>query len=280
MPVTAKELWAASGQQAAQAPQNEPHPADGDYTPPVTTVKLPSKGVTYPPESALYMCEALDVRAMTAKEEDILSSPALIKRGTVLSTLMRACITNRLVDPDQMLVGDRNAVLIAIRVSAYGAEYPATVACPDCEETHERTFNLSRLTLKTIDVEPAGGPGTNEFSFRLDRIGKEVRFKLMDAATASKLDRDAESIRKKGGQESGVTMRLLAQVISIEGVEPRMLPKAIAAMPAGDSRSLRAYIDEISPGVDMVQEAECPACGASREVEIPLGTEFFWPSST
>ena len=284
MAISTKELWAAARSEApqeaaqAQQQQGEVHPADDGYAPPVTSVRLPSNGLTYKSDSPLYRCDSLDIKAMTAKEEDILSSVSLIKKGTVLTTLMRSCITNRMIDPDKMLIGDRNAVLIAIRVSAYGPEYPAAVTCAECGETFDHTFDMSRLPMKPLEVEPAAGPGSNDFVFKLPASGRNVHFKLMDVGASARLDKDAEQVRKKGGQEAGVTMRLMAQVISIDGVEERSLPKAIANMPARDSRALREYMDEIAPGVDMVQDVECPSCGTSKEVDVPLGPQFFWPS--
>lgn len=272
---TVKDMWKATD------PRNQPpvpHPADEDYSVPVTSVKLPSRGLVYPPESPLYRCESVDIKAVTAKEENILASPALIKKGVVLTELMKACITNRTIDPDMMLVGDRNAVLVSIRVSAYGPAYRAHVTCPECEEACDHEFNLSRLVLKTLDVDPVGGPGSNEFSFKLPTSGKEVKFRLMDAALVAKLDKDLDSVRKKTGRDQGVTMRLYTQATSIEGVDSKNLMRAIEALPASDARAWRQYMDKIAPGVDMEQEFECPSCGKTSEVEIPIGTGFFWPS--
>lgn len=271
--LTTKDLWEASKGAAAES-----HPADADYVPPASTVKLPSRGIVYPTASALFMCESVDIKSVTAKEENILSSTVLIKKGIVLTSLMRACITNRLIDPDQMLVGDRNAILVSIRVSAYGPKYAARVTCPGCGESHENEFDLSRLSLKTLDEPPIGGPGTNEFSFKLPKSGKTVTFKLMDAASNSQLDKDMDAVKKKTGQEQAVTMRLLAQVLSLQGSEPKNIARDLQNLAAQDSRSLRLHMDSIAPGVDMEQEYECPGCGKSQEVEIPIGTEFFWPS--
>jgi len=288
MPVSTKELWeqagaaakaTLAGQHRAGQTTDETHPADDDFVPPVTSVKLPSRGVVYPPESPLFCAESVDVKAVTAKEENILASPALIRKGTVLTTLMRACITNRSVDPDQMLVGDRNAILTAIRISAYGPRYAARVTCPECREEAEHDFDLSRLPLRTLEEEPAEGPGTNAFAFRLPTSGWPVRFRLMDAASAARLDREIEAVRKKTGQEQAITLALTAQVISLKGVtDPARLARGISSMPAADSRALRLHMDRIAPGVDMTQEYECRSCGKSSEVEIPVGTEFFWPT--
>lgn len=285
MAVSTKELWEQAGA-AAKATLTvqgqqwvEPHPADDDFVPPVTSVKLPSRGVTYPPESPLFCAESVDVKAVTAREENILASPALIRKGTVLTTLMRACITNRSVDPDQMLVGDRNAILTAIRISAYGPRYAARVTCPECREEAEHDFDLSRLPLKVLEGDPADGVGSNVFSFKLPQSGWEARFRLMDAATATRLDKEIDAVRKKTGQEQSITLSLTAQLVSLRGItEPARLVRGINNLPASDSRALRLHMDRISPGVDMTQEYECRSCGKSSEVEIPVGTEFFWPT--
>lgn len=256
-----------------------PHPADDEYAPPVSSVKLPSRGVVYPPESPLYLSETIDIKSVTAKEENILASPALIKKGTVLTELMRACITNRTVDPDAMLVGDRNAVLVSIRTSAYGPIYGAEVTCPECGEESEYDFNLGRLGLKTLDVEPCGGPGSNEFSYRMPNSNREVRFKLLDAHSVNALDEEINEIKRKTGQDVGVTARLRHQVTYLEGVkDPAKLPRALEALPAYEARALRNYMDKIAPGVDMEQEFKCEHCDKKSEVEIPLGIGFFWPS--
>ena len=90
---------------------------------PVENVPLPSRGVAYAPESPLYGQETIQIRAMTAREEDILTSRALIKKGTVISHLLRSCMIDKRIDPDEMLSGDRNAVMVALRVTGYGADY-------------------------------------------------------------------------------------------------------------------------------------------------------------
>lgn len=278
MAITTKDLLAAERESMKGG---EPHPQDDDYSPPVTTVKLPSCGMVYPPESPLYMAETLDVKAMTAKEEDILSTPALIKKGEMVSTLVRACVTNRLVDPNKMLTGDRNALMIAIRVASYGAEYGTDVVCEECGEESSTTFDLGRLPMRMLTEHPEGGIGTNVFSFKLPSMGRTAKFKLFTVEDVARLDKDAENMRKAkgvGGPEQSITMRLLAQVLSIEGITQEKLPKTIVNMPARDSRALRKRMDDLTPGVDMEQRFECPACGKETEVDVQLGPEFFWPS--
>lgn len=275
---TTKDLWEKSKAVSANQQQVEVHPADDSYVPPVTSVKLPSRGKTYPPESPLYQLDSVDIKPVTAKEENILHSQALIRKGNVLSTLMRACITNRTIDPDQMLVGDRNAILTAIRISAFGPIYEARVECPQCGESVEHDFDLSLVKLNTLDVDPVGGPGTNQFEFELPVSKKKVIFRLLDQVSAMNLSKEVEQIKKTTGQEKNITMRLLAQIVSISGVEDKKLPQAVENLAVRDSRALRAYMDKIAPEVDMVQNFECQECGKTSEVAIPVGTSFFWPA--
>lgn len=287
MPVSTKELWNKAGEdiraeraQNAPARTDEVHPADDQYVPPVTTVKLPSRGVVYPPESPLYMLESIDIKSVSAKEENILANAVLIKKGVVLSVLMRACITNRMIDPDLLLVGDRNAILTAIRVSAYGPNYSVEVECPKCGKVHQHTFDLSVLRLKMLDASPTSGPGSNRFSFKLPVTGREVQFRLHDGSTAAALDVDIEAVKEQTGQEQGVTMRLMSHILSVSGIpqDARAISKFVEDMPARDAKALRNHIASISPGVDMTQSYECKSCGSKTEVDIPIGTEFFWPT--
>lgn len=274
MPITAPATPVSSGVNYS------PHPSDDLYTPPASNVKLPSRGKVYPPESPLYLCESLDVKSMTAREEDILASPALIKKGTALSVLMKACITSKVVDPDQLLVGDRNAIMNAIRVSAYGPEYDASVTCPACGDESKATFDLSRIPLKMLDVDPSAGPGSNAFDMHLPVCKKTVVFRLLSGNDVRELDKDMERIKKaNNGAEQSVTLRLISQIVSVEGETDRAkIVRFIQNMPAKDSRDLRAYMDEIAPGVEMEQEFSCAKCGEESKVDIPMGTEFFWPS--
>lgn len=256
---------------APQAQQDAPVPAD--------LVPLPSKGKIYPPESPLHMVETVEIRSMTARDEDILTSRALLKSGKAISTLIRSCLTNKAVDPDGMIVGDRNAVLIAVRITGYGAEYEVTVECPLCEEKSPHTFDLARLPIKPLGVEPIE-IGQNLFSFVMPSK-KEVKFCLMTGGAEREMSVALERMRKAvgpGADESLVTSRLIQQVVSLGGEDDRQkLAGMIRNMSARDSRALRMYIDKISPGVDMTQEFSCARCGGDSEVDVPMGTEFFWP---
>lgn len=244
---------------------------------PVESVPLPSKGAIYPVGHPLSNETNVDIKCMTAKEEDLLTSTGLIKNGTVISKLLQSCILNKTIDPDDLLVGDRNALLIAIRVTGYGPEYSAKVTCPECDAQFENDFSLAGL-----EVKPLGGkslaPNTNLFEYTLPS-GHRVEFRLLtgrDEADISAL----EKRNKKLGRtvESTVTSRLFHSIVSINGETDRnKLQRVVQNMPVRDSRALRNHIDSVEPSVQMKQWAKCTSCGEESEVRIPLGVSFFWP---
>ena len=187
---------------------------------------------------------------------------------------------NKLVNPDQMLTGDRNAILIGLRVTGYGSEYHARITCPACDKDFENAFSLGKLTLKPLTVAPLV-PNTNLFSFVLPSSGAEVHFRLLTGEDESELTKIIENKRKLGGQlESAVTTRLSHAIVSINGETDRQkITQFVLNMRAGDARSFRKYIDEIEPGVDMMQQVVCQNCDAQSEVSMPLGVSFFWPDA-
>jgi hypothetical protein len=245
---------------------------------PVEAVGLPSKGVIYPPDHPLCNETMVEIKCMTAKEEDLLTSRALIKNGTVISKLLQSCLLNKMVDPDDLLVGDRNAILIGIRVTGYGAEYSAKIQCPECDEQFENEFTLSGLEMRGLGAAPLQ-PNTNLFEFTLPVTKQVVHFKLLTGAEEAAMSEE-EKRRKKIGQqvESSVTSRLVKSVVSIGGeTDMAKLVRKITNMPARDSRALRNYMSKIEPGIQMKQFAKCSHCGEQSEVDIPLGISFFWP---
>ena len=247
---------------------------------PVEMIPLPSRGVAYPSDSPLHNCETVEVRAMTAREEDILTSRALIKKGTVISELIKSCLVDKRIDVSQLLSGDRNALMVALRVTGYGADYNVEVDCPACGVKSKQSFNLSELELKPLDIEPVE-PGANLFELVLPVTKKKVRFKFLTGADEEEILTIQERKKKVGGMgDNVVTTRLQFSIVAIEGKTDKNLINAfIRNMPARDSLYLRNHIDKHEPGIDMTSHMDCPSCSETSEVRIPLGVTFFWPSS-
>ena len=88
---------------------------------PTEVVDLPSKGKLYPPDSPL-ASGTIEMKYMTAKEEDILTNQNYIEKGIVIDKLLQALIVDKTIDYNELLVGDKNALLIAARILGYGKE--------------------------------------------------------------------------------------------------------------------------------------------------------------
>ena len=260
-----------------QAPQTPPR----SYDVPVEVVTLPSQGLVYTLDNMLANERQIEIKSMTANEENLLTSQALIKNGTVLSKLLEACILNRTIDASSMITGDRNAILIALRITGYGAKYAVRITCSECDEEYEKEFNLSELTLKPLGTKPLQ-QNVNLFEFILPNSGRTVHFKLLTGQDEQELSETAK-MRKKATRsqiDHGVTDRLMQSVVSLGGEQdPAKIATAIKNMPAMDSRSLRKYIDSVEPGVNMKQFSKCSHCGDLSEVQVPMGLTFFWPDA-
>ena len=249
---------------------------------PSEAIAIPSEGKLYPPGHPLHDKQFIEIRPMTAREEDILTSRALFKTGKVIDALLRSCILDKSIDPGDMLVGDRNAAIIGIRVSGYGADYTTTVECPSCGTKTQIELDLGTLPLRNLPEDAIPNAAfSNEFSYKCAMSGKTVVFRIPNGADEQELSALIDRMRKTTGSENLVTSRLLQQVVSIDGESDRgKLANIIRNLPAKDSRDLRAEMDYVAPDVSLIATFKCPSCEyEAEEVPVPLGTKFFWPKA-
>lgn len=252
-----------------------------DYEIPVETVPLPSRGLIYPVGSPLYRQEFVDIKAMTSHEEDILMSRALIKKGTVITELIKSCLINPNIMVGDLISGDRNALMVSIRITGYGSEYTPQVQCPSCELKQDYSINLTDLELKMLTLEPVQ-PGVNRFSFTLPVSKKDVEFKFLTGREEEEIVATAENKKKQGMvNDNVITTRLKYSLISVNGdMDRNKIAKFVQYMPAKDSLALRKYIDKHEPGVDMKYNFKCKSCDHDEMAALPLGITFFWPSNS
>ena len=274
------EVFTAAEAQKAGFQTRNVMKEDFDFEVPTESVPLPSNGTVYPADSPLASQETLDIKAMTAKEEDILTSRTLIKKGTVISALIKSCLIDKTIDPDLMLTGDRNAVMTAIRITGYGSEYNAEVDCPACGERSKQQFNLAELPIKRLECKPVS-PGANLFEFHLPVTKKTVHFKFLTGKDETEMNIIQERQKKQGSKvESLVTTRLVHSIESIDGItDKNKIGTFIRNMPARDSLALRKHIDKNEPGIEMKSWMVCDNCDEHSEVNLPLGASFFWPDT-
>ena len=243
-------------------------------------VMLPSKGKIYPTGSPLHNLEEIEVRHLTAADEDILTSRSLLRSGKAIDAMLNNVILNKAINTEDLISGDKNAILTFLRITGYGPEYPVDIDCPDCDESIKHEFDLSQLKMRFLDVEPAG-EGENRFYFELPS-GINIEFKLLNSAEDNRITEEADKLKKVTNSpfEKNITTKLKYQIISVNGDANRAtIGQFVDNMNVRDSRAFRKHLDEIEPDVDMNQEFKCPLCGHSGEVEIPITVGFFWPES-
>lgn len=254
--------------------------ADFGLDVPTEIVPLPSNGKVYSPDSSLYGADTVEIKSMTAREEDILTSKALLKKGTVITELIKSCMIDRSVNVLDLLSGDRNALMVAIRITGYGPEYSVEMECPDCSVKSPHDFNLAALPIKRLDIEPSV-IGANLFEFKLPKSGKVIKFKFMTGRDEEEMTSLAEKQKKLGlPSDSNITTSLLYSILSVDGIDDRSkISGFVKNMPAMDSLALRNYMKDNEPGIIMKQDTTCNACGHTEEVSMPLGVTFLWPSA-
>ena len=236
---------------------------------PTETIELPSKGLLYPEDSELAK-GTIEMKYMTAKEEDILTNQSYIQKGTVIDKLIKSLIVSK-IDYNQLLIGDKNAIMIAARILGYGAKYEFTYN----EEQHE--VDLSKLDNKKID-EKLFESGVNEFSYKLPQSGNEVTFKLLNHKDEQDIARELEGLKKINKDASPeLTTRLKYIIQSVNGERDKKDIRDFVDnyLLARDARALREYIKEISPDLDLTFFPNIK--GSS--VNIPIGISFFWPDA-
>ena len=277
---TSNEVFSADQAQRAGFQVRDVMKDDFGFEVPVETVPLPSRGRVYSVESGLHNSETVDIKAMTAKEEDILTSRALIKKGTVITELIKSCLVNKNLVVDEMIAGDRNALMTSIRITGYGSDYEAEVECPECNERSKHNFSRLELPVKEVDINPVA-EGANLFEFDLPLTKKKVHFKFLTGKDETEIQTIMERRKKQGfANDSLVTTRLQHAIVAVAGVNDRNKVNAfIKNMPARDSLALRRHIDKNEPGVDMKTWLDCPSCYETSEVRLPMGANFFWPDT-
>jgi len=248
---------------------------------PTEFVELPSKGRFYPPNHPLHNQETIEIKQMTAKEEDMLTSRSLLKKGIALDRMMASLITNKQIDANHLLVGDRNAILIAARCSGYGTEYATKVTCPGCATQQAYTFDLNQAevyTAEAIDPSEARLSEDRTYTTMLPRTKIEVTFRLLTGVDEHNFMMQLENARKKRKSERTVTRQLQQFIVAVNGsAEQEHINYVIENMPSSDSRHLRSVYKLATPNVDLTQHFECNECDHEQNMEVPLTADFFWP---
>lgn len=245
---------------------------------PTETVTLPSKGLVYPETSLLSKGE-IEMRYMSAKDEDILTNINFIRQGTAIDKLLKSLIVSP-IDIDDLIVGDKNAILFAARILGYGKDYSFRYRNEQTGKDEDFTVDLTTLQEKEIN-ESLFTPGKNEFNYTLPKSGNVITFKLLTGKDEKAIDAEIKGLQKidpNGSFEN--TTRLKHMIISVNGKNDAVSIRDFVDnyLLAPDSRAFKQYYNEISP--DINTEVTLEKDGYVQEgVIIPIGINFFWPDA-
>jgi hypothetical protein len=246
---------------------------------PSEMIDLPSKGLMYPKGHPL-STGTIEMKYMTAREEDILTSANLIKKGVVIDQLLKSMILSD-VEYDDLYIGDKNAVMLSARVLGYGKDYECEVDCPECGDTEKDcNFDLTSFEYKPIEDESFYNR-ENIYDFILPNSERPIQFRYLTHKDEDAISREVSRLQKiSKGVSPEMTTRLRYQIVSVEGDDSTETVANFVRneLFAADSRALREYMTEKMPDVDFESAYVCPSCGETSELELPISANFFWPS--
>ena len=248
-----------------------------DFVTPTEFVDLPTKGKFYSENHPLHNVDTIEIRHMTAKETDILSSQSLLKKGLAIDRM----VENVIVEPDikvkDLFIGDKNAIIVACRVNGFGPAYETKITCGSCGANNEEIFDLGEVEVKNVDEEIViSEQGTFVISLPRSKIDAECR--LVNGADEQKMLKLAEKKKKLNLPDSSLTDQLKILIVSLNGETDRgLVEKFVDVMPAFDASYFRKQYEKTVPNVDMSHNFVCPSCDANTVIDIPFSANFFWP---
>jgi hypothetical protein len=260
------------------APQTAPqYSAPKSYPFPTEIISLPSKGLVYPESNALSKGE-VTVKLMTAREEDILTSAALIRKGIQLDKLLESIVVEPGVNINDLVIGDKNAILVTSRILAFGPEYAAKITDPFDREEVDITIDLSNIKIKEVDESILNRD--NEYDFFLPISKTNIKFKLITHGDEMIINKDIEASQKALKTSNEITTRYRRIIIEVDGVRDAGTISNFVTnrLLAGDSKALRKYISDISPDLDLKFDYTSPVTGETEALRIPFGIGFFYPA--
>jgi hypothetical protein len=246
---------------------------------PTEVINLPSKGWFYPTDNPL-SSGTLELKMMSAKEEDILTSKNLIQKNIVLDKLLESVVIDKSFNLDDMFVCDRNAAFYAIRRLAYGDQYEANITCGRCGKENNVVIDLSTMDNRPFDFDKYPR-GENKFQFKLPHSGNELIFKLLNKRDENLIDQELTGMAKINKDLSReITTRLCHIIISVNGNSAQVAIRKFVndELQARDSLAFRKYVRENLPDINTTFDFFCSNCGLERKEETPMGVSFFWPN--
>ena len=262
-----------------QQPVQPVQPTQPQYSFPTEEVTLPSKGLLYPEGSPLRSGK-ITMKYMTAREEDILTNQNLIQNGTVIDKLLQSLIVTS-IDYNSLLIGDKNAILVAARILGYGQDYTFKLKNPNTGEEEDITVDLTKSNDKEID-ESIITNGKNEFQFTLPTSKLLITFKFLSQDDENKITNELKGLKKLNKKSSSeLTTRMKYLITSVNGdYEKKTIREFVDGnFLARDARALRDYISKSMPDIDLTYDVEFEDGTVIEDITLPIGLNFFWPDA-
>lgn len=267
----------ATTPQVLQQSQQENNPTPLSFIVPTELVSLPSGGKFYPAHHPLHGKDTIEIKQMTAKEEDILTSKTLIKKGVALDKLIQSLVVDKNINTDTLTIDDRSAILIAARISAYGNEYATSFTCPSCDNKSKFKFDLFEQIAKEqeivegIIINPDG-----TFILTLPSTKWNVKCRALTGYDEKAFVKASEN-KTNNNYDSVLLQQLKAIVVEVQGNNnPALVAGALEALPAKDSRYIRVTYEKVVTPVNVLKTFSCSNCDHTTQVEVPLSADFFW----
>ena len=249
----------------------DPNFVPEEYKIPYDIVELPSQGLLYDNKKS-----TVKVEYLTAYDENILTSPNIINSGKVIDVLLERKVKDLNFNPNDLLEGDRMAILLFLRATAFGELYIQPVLDPKTRKVVEGEINLSELGQKKLDVSP---DKNNEFDFNLPKCEKNVKFRFLTGNDEDEINKNDEELMSRSGNDisTKTTLRLEKSIMEIDGMRDKIkLSNIIKNLTIPDIRALNKYITDLEPGIEFKTRARIPG-GGSVDTFLRINKNFFWP---
>ena len=255
-----------------------------DFISPTVLVDLPSKGEFYKEGHPLYKAETVEIRMMSTKDEDILTNPSYINKGVVLDRLLSNIIVDKKIRPEDMLLGDKTALLVEARISGFGPYYSVNVTCPSCGETDEEEYDLEECKKTHHGFNPEEHEDiemleNGNFLVTLPKTKVKAEFRLLNGHDEKViLKSQVKKGAKKSKDQESLVRHYKLMLVDLNGYKDRETINYFSEkMPLSDGRALRDFYSKANPNLNLEAHFECKECGHEEDVEVPLSVEFFWP---
>jgi len=253
---------------------------------PTEFVSLPTKGLYYPVGHPLHGEEAVEIKYMTAKEEDLLSSKSLLEKGLVIDRLIENLLVNKKIRSRDLFLADRDAILVTARASGYGREYKTRLACRECSHTDLYEYDLSTAMIKDpptpelLEANDVVETTTGNFTVTIPSSPVDITFRFLTAHDERTMLDLSQKRKKKKMSDHMITDQLNLMIVSVMGHTARdTIQQFVETLPLRDSRFLRGVYENICPAIQLKKEFVCNQCDYEDDVRFPFTTDFFWPDT-